>query len=133
MTEADYADYIACFNANDFEGFGRYYCDDVVFNLGDKRQIIGRENILDFYRDVKAKVRETLDILAVSTGHGTLACHVRTEFYGLADWPDFVAGPLMKGETLNIESLGFYYLRDGKFARILGARYKTLPTSPASA
>ena len=133
MTEADYADYIACFNANDFEGFGRYYCDDVVFNLGDKRQIIGRENILDFYRGVKAKVRETLDILAVSAGPGTLACHVRTEFYGLADWPNFVAGPLMKGETLNIESLGFYYLRDGKFARILGARYKTLPTSPASA
>ncbi len=38
----------------------------------------------------------------------------------------------MKGETLNIESLGFYYLRDGKFAQILGARYKTLPTLSAS-
>jgi len=132
MTEADYADYIACFNANDFEGFGRYYCDDVIFNLGEKRQIIGRENILDFYRDVKSKVRETLDIIGVATGSGTLACHVRTEFFGLADWPDFVAGPLMKGETLHIESLGFYYLRDGKFAQILGARYKTLPVLSAS-
>lgn len=133
MTETDYADYIARFNANDFEGFGRYYCDDVVFNLGEKRQIIGRDNILAFYRDVKSKVRETLDIIGVATGPGTLACHVRTEFYGLADWPDFVAGPLMKGQTLNIESLGFYYLRDGKFAQILGARYKTLPTLSASA
>lgn len=132
MTEADYADYIACFNANDFEGFGRYYCDDVVFNLGEKRQIIGHDNILDFYRDVKSKVRETLDILAVAAGKDTLACHVRTEFYGLEDWPDFVAGPLMKGETLNIESLGFYYLRDGKFAQILGSRYKTLPVAPTA-
>lgn len=132
MTEADYADYIACFNANDFEGFGRYYCDDVVFNLGEKRQIIGRENILAFYRDVKSKVRETLDIVGVATGPNTLACHVRTEFFGLADWPDFVAGPLMKGETLNIESLGFYYLRDGKFSQILGSRYKTLPTLAAT-
>lgn len=133
VTQDDYADYIARFNANDFEGFGRYYCDDVIFNLGEKRQIIGRDAILDFYRDVKSKVRETLDILGVATGPDTLACHVRTEFYGLADWPDFVAGPLMKGDTLNIESLGFYYLRDGKFARILGARYKTLPTITASA
>ena len=133
MTQDDYADYIARFNANDFEGFGRYYCDDVIFNLGEKRQIIGRDAILDFYRDVKSKVRETLDILGVATGPDTLACHVRTEFYGLVDWPDFVAGPLMKGDTLNIESVGFYYLRDGKFARILGARYKTLPTITASA
>ena len=38
----------------------------------------------------------------------------------------------MKGQSLNIESLGFYYLRDGKFARILGARYKTLPVLPAA-
>lgn len=133
MTAEDYADYIARFNANDFEGFGRYYCDDVVFNLGEKRRIVGRENILDFYRDVKSKVRETLDILSVAVGPDAMACHVRTEFYGLADWPDFVAGPLMKGEAINIESLGYYYLRDGKFAQIMGARYKTLPTIPAAA
>jgi len=133
MTRDDYADYIARFNANDFDGFGRYYADDVVFNLGEKRQIIGRDNILDFYRDVKSRIRETLDILAVCEGPGTLACHVRTEFYALADWPDFVAGPMKKGDTLNIESLGFYYLRDGQFTQILGARYKTLPTVASAA
>jgi len=133
MTKEDYADYVACFNANDFEGFGRYYHEDVVFNLGDKKQIVGRENILDFYRDVKAKVRETLEILSVAADRDALAVHVRTEFVGLVDWPDFIAGPLMKGEALNIESLGFYYLRDGKIARILGARYRTMPAVPATA
>lgn len=131
MNITDYQDYIACFNANDFEGFGKYYHDDVVFNLGDKKQIIGRENILDFYRDVKSKVRETLDILSTVGDDNTLAVHVRTEFYGLVDWPDFIAGPLMKGQALNIESLGYYYLKDGKIAHILGARYKTLPVVPA--
>jgi len=133
MTEADYADYIARFNANDFEGLGRFYCEDVVYSLGEKRQIVGRDNILAFYRDLKSKVREARDVVGVATGPGTLACHVRTEFFGLADWPDFIAGPLMKGETLNIESLGFYYLRGGKFARIISARYMTLPIIPASA
>lgn len=133
MNRADYADYVACFNANDFDGFGRYYHDDVVFTLGDKKQIIGRENILDFYRDVKAKVRETLEILSVAADDDAMAVHVRTEFFGLEDWPDFIAGPLMKGEALNIESIGYYYLRDGKIARILGARYRTLPTVPGAA
>ncbi|MBC2776006.1 nuclear transport factor 2 family protein [Parasphingopyxis marina] len=133
MNATDYEDYIACFNANDFDGFGKYYHDDVVFNLGDKKQIIGRENILDFYRDVKSKVRETLDVVSSVGNEDFLAVHVRTEFFGLEDWPDFIAGPLMKGEAINIESLGYYYLKDGKFAEIMGARYKTLPTVPAQA
>lgn len=133
MNAADYEDYIACFNANDFDGFGKYYHDDVVFNLGDKKQIIGREKILDFYRDVKSKVRETLDVVSAVGNEVLLAVHVRTEFFGLEDWPDFIAGPLMKGEAINIESLGYYYLKDGKIAQILGARYKTLPTVSAQA
>lgn len=133
MNVADYENYVSCFNANDFDGFGQYYHDDVVFNLGDKKQIVGRENILDFYRDVKSKVRETLDILSVIASEDAIAVHVRTEFFGLEDWPDFIAGPLMKGEALNIESLGYYYLEDGKIARILGARYKTLPIVQAKA
>lgn len=131
MTEADYADYIACFNCSDFAGFGRYYRDDVVFELGAKKRIVGRENILDFYRDVKSRIRETLTILSVAASENSLACHVATEFYALADWPDFIAGPLRKGEVLNIESLGYYYLEDGRFARILGSRLKTLPVVPA--
>ena len=126
MNAADYADYIDCFNRNDFDGFGKYYCEDVVFELGEKKRIVGRENILDFYREVKARIRETLDILSVSSGPDSLAVHVATEFYALEDWPDFIAGPLMKGESLWIESLGYYYLKDGKIARILGARFKTL-------
>ncbi|MXO66160.1 nuclear transport factor 2 family protein [Altericroceibacterium endophyticum] len=127
MTENEYAHYVACFNADDFEGFGAYYHDDVVFRLGDKREIIGRSAILDFYRDVKSRIRETLEILSVAPGETSFAVHCRTEFYALEDWPDFVAGPMAKGDVLNIESLGYYYLRDNKFHRILGARYRTLP------
>ena len=125
MDTKDYEDYIACFNRDDFDGFGKYYHDDVIFELGQKKTIVGRENILDFYRGVKAKVRETLDVVSAVGDENYLAVHVRTEFYGLEDWPDFIAGPLMKDESLNIESLGYYYLRDGKIARILGARFKT--------
>jgi SnoaL-like protein len=126
MDANEYRDYIDCFNRNDFDGFSKRYADDVVFELGDKKKIVGRAAIADFYRDVKAKVRETIEILSITTQGDTLAAHVRTEFYGLVDWPDFIAGRLMKGEKIVTESLAYYYLKDGKFARILGARFRTL-------
>jgi hypothetical protein len=126
MDVQEYKHYIDSFNRNDFEGFGSRYADDVVFELGDKKKIVGRAAIVDFYREVKAKVRETIEILSVTTQGDTLAAHVRTEFYGLADWPDFIAGRLMKGESIVTESICYYYLKNGKFARILGARFRTL-------
>ena len=73
MNIQDYEDYIACFNRNDFEGFGKYYHDDVLFELGQKKTIVGRENILDFYRDVKSKIRETLTILSAVGDDNALA------------------------------------------------------------
>jgi ketosteroid isomerase-like protein len=122
----DAQEYSDCFNRNDFDGFGNRYADDVVFELGDKKRIVGRAAIVDFYRDVKSKVRETIEILSITTQGDTVAAHVRTEFYGLEDWPDFIAGRLMKGERIVTESLAYYYLKNGKFARILGARFRTL-------
>lgn len=126
MTPDDYAHYIDCFNRNDFDGFGRFYADDVLFELGQKKRIVGRTAIVDFYRDVKSKVRETLEIVSSVTSDKAVAAYVRTEFYGLVDWPDFVAGRLMKGESIKIESVCYYFLEAGKFTHIIGSRFKTL-------
>ena len=126
MPGFDYDDYIACFNGDDFDGFGKYYHDDVVFELGEKKRIVGRDAILDFYREVKSRIRETLEILSMVGNDDHVAVHVRTEFPALEDWPDFIAGPPRKGESLWTEGFGCYYLRDGKVARILGARLRTL-------
>ena len=49
MTEEDFRSYVAAFNANEFEGFGRFYADDVIFELGAMKKIVGRDNILAFY------------------------------------------------------------------------------------
>ena len=42
MTEDDFRAYVAAFNANDFNGFGRFYAHDVVFELGAMKRIEGR-------------------------------------------------------------------------------------------
>ena len=86
---------------------------------------MGREGILNFYRDVKKRVRETLVINNVLIDGNILAAEIATEFYGLEDWPDFIAGPLMKGDAINMISFIFYTMNDaGQYQLIRTARYK---------
>ena len=65
MNKQLFADYIESFNRDDFEGFSKYYAPDVVLELGRKKTLHGRQAIVDFYREVKRKIRETLVIRAV--------------------------------------------------------------------
>jgi hypothetical protein len=116
--------YIGAFNRGDFS-FTDYYADDVVLYLGQKAVIRGKQGIRDFYTNVFAKVRETLTILDVVLDETGLAGRVATEFHALEDWPDFIAGPMKKGDSIHIESLILYRIGpDGKFTEIRSARNK---------
>jgi hypothetical protein len=120
-----FRDYIDCFNRNDFAGFSRYYSDDVVLEL-PKQELRGRQAIVDFYRVVKARIRETLQINAIIADEEGLAAEVDTEFFALEDWPDFMVAPLKKGASIRIVSFVHYEIRDGRFAHIKSARFRTL-------
>jgi hypothetical protein len=125
MDKRDFRHYIDCFNRNDFDGFSRYYTDDVVLELPSK-ELRGREAIVEFYRVVKARIRETLQINQVIADSEGLAAEVATEFYALVDWPDFIVGPIKQGEAIRIVSFVHYRIRGGKFAHIKSARFRRL-------
>lgn len=125
MDESEFRAYVARFNENDFDGFGSYYAEEVEFNLGDRERIVGRENVLDFYREVAERVEETLAVEDVIVDGDRLAAEVETEFRALEDWPDFLAGPMEAGDTLEIESFVHYWIEDDRFATIKSARYRT--------
>jgi SnoaL-like domain len=122
MNKKLYAEYIDCFNRDDFEGFSKYYAEDVVLNLNKKKTIHGKQAIIDFYREVKAKIRETLVIHTVVADEEGLAVEVATEFHALEDWPDFIAGPIRKGESIHIVSWAFYKIVNGRFTDIRSTR-----------
>ncbi len=126
MTKEDWIEtYIGGFNRGDFDAFTAFYDDDVVLHLGSKKTIHGKQGIRDFYTGVFEKVRETLTVHDVVLDDQGLAGRVSTEFYGLEDWPDFIAGPLRKGESINIESIVLYRIGPhGKFTEIRSARSK---------
>jgi len=122
MNKQLFADYIGSFNRDDFEGFSKYYAEDVVLELGKRKTLHGRQAIIDFYREVKAKIRETLVIRNVIADEAGLAAEVATEFYALEDWPDFIAGPIRKGESIHIVSWVFYKIVNGRFQHIRSTR-----------
>ena len=122
MNKQLFAEYIASFNRDDFEGFSKYYADDVVLQLGKRKTLYGRQAIVDFYREVKSKIRETLVIRAIVADESGLAAEVATEFHALEDWPDFIAGPIRKGESIHIVSWVFYTIVNGRFQTIRSTR-----------
>jgi hypothetical protein len=124
MTEDDFRSYVAAFNANDFEGFGRFYADDVVFELGAMKRIVGREAILDFYREVKAHIVEVVIPLEVIVTPARIAMYCRTTFDTFQDWPTFEIWPTMAGDHREVETLAMYEVDDDRFTHIRGARFK---------
>ncbi|MFC3099763.1 nuclear transport factor 2 family protein [Altererythrobacter lauratis] len=124
LTEADFRAYIAAFNANDFDGFTRFYADDVVFELGDMKQIVGRANILAFYRQVKAHIAEVVTPLDVVVTPTRIAMHCRTTFETFKDWPDFDIWPTRAGDRRVVETIALYEVEGGRFTHIRAARFK---------
>lgn len=124
MTEDAFRSYVAAFNADDFDGFGRFYADDVIFELGARKRIEGREAILAFYREVKARIREVVEPLEVIVTPARIAMYCRTTFETFADWPDFELWPTAAGDRRVVETIAFYEVENDRFTHIRGARFK---------
>jgi ketosteroid isomerase-like protein len=125
LSEAAFRSYIAAFNDSDFDAFSRFYAPNVEFR-GRAGQCTGREEVVRFYRDVRARVRETISIHALVIGEHAIVADLETELYGLVDWPELKTGPLKRGETRRSQNFIWYDVADGQFSRIRSAHYRYL-------
>lgn len=125
MDEEAFRSYVRAFNENEFDEFSSYYADDVVFELGDRLRLEGRDAIVEFYRNVGKQVEETLEVSYVIADGDRIAAELVTEFRAIEDVPDFIAGSLASDETLKIISFVHYELQNGRFSHIKSARYMT--------
>jgi ketosteroid isomerase-like protein len=126
MTPQRFATYMDAFNRDDYAAFGEFYHDDVMLVVAGKRELRGRGAIFDFYRNVKAKTRRTIEIVNVVTAGNQLAAELQSEFVALEDLPTFTAGPLKKGGRIFINTVVLYEMRDGKFTRIRSAELRKI-------
>ena len=114
--------YVEAFNGGDFPGFGAFYAADVDFR-GQGGQFRGRAAVLEFYRTVKRRVRETLTIEALVVNERAILADMLTELHVLEDWPDFATGPLHRGETRRSENFIWYDIEQRHFTRVRSAHY----------
>jgi hypothetical protein len=125
LDEQDFRDYIAAFNRSDFDGFSKYYTDDVKF-VGRGRNFTSKAQVLAFYREVKSRMRETIKINDVIVGETDMVANIVTELFAFRDWPELVTGAIKKGETIVSENFVWYEMKGGKFVNIRSAGYRRL-------
>ena len=119
---AAYFAYAQAFSDGDMERAGRYYTEDCTLDLSSLPLIEGRQAIIDFYRRMFQQVRETLTVHSLVIDDGGIAGDLTSTFTAIEDAPDFVVGPLRKGEAITVRVFVHYTLRDGLISRIKVAR-----------
>lgn len=111
---AAFQSYAAAFSAAEFERFPRFYTEDVVLHLTSSvGDIHGRQGIVDFYRPMFVRVRETVTVEQLEATEDKIALDAISRFTAIADAPDFVVGPLTTGEWYEVPVRVVYTLRGG--------------------
>jgi len=117
-----FMEYARAFSNAEFERFSQYYTDDVICTLTAGIVLRGRDSIVEFYREMFKRVRETLSLHHLIADDTGIAADITSQFAAIEDAPDFVVAPLKKGEFVRVPVFVHYELRDGRIARISVAR-----------
>jgi len=115
---AAYGAYTAAFSAGDPARYTRFYTDDVELLLGSVPPMRGKQAIADFYTAMFLAVRESLTVHGITATEHEIVSDTTSRFTAIADAPDFVVGPLSKGDYIEVRVIVTYTLRDGLIERI---------------
>jgi ketosteroid isomerase-like protein len=126
MTPTRFAEYIDAFNRDDYAHFGDYYDENVVLVIVGKKELRGRQAIFDFYRTAKSQAHRVIQVNRLITAPGRIAAELQSEFVATIDTPEFMAGPMKKGDRIFINTFVLYELHNGKFARIRSAELRKI-------
>ena len=121
-----FATYIDAFNRDDVATFGEFYAPDVTLVIAGKHELVGRQSIIEFYKLVKAQTPRTIQVNRVISTPEAVAAELQSEFTALQDLPEFIGGPMKKGDRLFINTVVLYDVRDGRFNRIRSAELRKI-------
>ena len=122
--EARFRAYLDAFNGSDWDALRGFYAPDVRLVIGNGTELIGREAIIDFYREVKQQVSRTIEIVQCFASGNTLAAEIESEFLATRDAPDFAARPMALGDRYYLNSFVFYDFEGEHYTRIRAAVFR---------
>ena len=120
--QAAFRAYAAAFSAAEFETFPLFYTEDVLLELGSVPPIHGRQGIVDFYRPMFARVRETVTPHELQIHDDQIFLDATSRFTAVEDAPDFVVGALKQGEAIEVRVHVRYRLENGLIKHISVSR-----------
>jgi hypothetical protein len=111
---AAFQSYSAAFSSAEFDRFAKFYTDDVILHLtGSIGDIYGKDGIVEFYRPMFERVRETVIPEHLDVTDARIVYDAVSRFTAVQDAPDFIVGPLRRGESYDVPVRVEYTLRDG--------------------
>lgn len=118
--ETAYRLYAECFNRRDVPCFTRFYNDDLTFVSSSLPRLVGKQEMVRFFRDHLWKhLREHLVVKSISVAGNRLSVDLENTLTVFADYPDFPPRPLKKGDRYTVRGIVVYILRDGRISKIL--------------
>jgi len=112
------------FNASDWDALRRFYAADVELIIGNGTTLLGREAIVDFYRNIKSWTSRTIEIVDCFSEGNLLAAELESEFVALTDAPDFPTRPMQRGDRYYINSFALYEFHGSEYRRIRAAVFR---------
>ena len=117
IDEKYWHDYFKTHNDRRFEDFvNDFYTEDATFE-NPKIQVRGRKELIDFLKhanqDVKIKLIPQTIVMKPGISAVELDCVIHAE----KDLPNFLLGPMNKGDKASIGMAAFYYLEKDRIAR----------------
>ncbi len=123
----DLDEYVAAFNTGDDAAVvNAYYTEDTVIE-GPDRTMHGRQTWIDLLQFVHKGIHEKLTPLAVARTGNVLMSEMQVEFTATEDRPDFMHGPLLKGQSVQLRFFASYRLHNEQIARLALAWWPPTP------
>jgi hypothetical protein len=125
MTREAYAEYLRRFNAGD-DRYAELYDENVVFDHGSFYGVLrGRRAILDFYRNIRTQMKETVtaDIVVIDNEHRLMAAELTTELRAIKDGVKLASRTMDTGDVYTSRGTVIYeFNAAGKITFIRGAK-----------
>jgi hypothetical protein len=120
--KAAFLGYISAINNAAFDTFPQFYHPDVTLHLPSFGEIKGRDGVVAFFKPMFELVREKLEVTRLIADDDGICAEMISTFVAVQDAPKFFIKPLKKGETVTVQLITMYELKDGLIYRMQATR-----------
>jgi hypothetical protein len=124
MTKQKILKMVEAYNSEDFMSFAEYHTEDFTYIHYPDRDsahwtvIEGRDNVLNFFGQGHGRLKEVMTFHNILIDGDQMAVEIDAVITFKEDYPDYYAGPFLKGDVRHIKWAAFFEIEDGKIKSV---------------